>query len=440
MDEVKITMMDTLPTYNLKAVIKETGLSPATLRAWERRYGLVNPGRSPGGHRLYSRQDIELLKWLVARQKDGLSISRAVEMWKAQLEYAPSETQRFQPTQIASGAEEGTLTLLRDRWIEACMAFDDLGANQALDQAFAIASPATVCLEVLKNGLAQVGQGWYRGLVSIQQEHFASSQAMRRIDNLIAALPAPTRGKTILAACPAGEQHDFILLLVTYLLRRSGWEVVYLGANVPVESLDTAMRLTQPVLVISAAQTLMAAATLRDMSRYLVQAGIPLAYGGGIFSALKQASQCISGYYLGTDLAMLPGIIELLVIAPPEMPDARPLPPEYPQYLANFRQSESAIITQTTAALQGGPIEPGRVQIANAYLTRMITAALQLGDIHLVDYAVAWLDGLLENYGYAPAAARQFYRAYRQALESYPGLQSSLIVDWLKPVSEGIEN
>ena len=62
-------MIDSTPIYNLKAVIQETGLGPETLRAWERRYGLLKPQRSPGGHRLYSQYDIDMLKWLVASAK-----------------------------------------------------------------------------------------------------------------------------------------------------------------------------------------------------------------------------------------------------------------------------------------------------------------------------------------------------------------------------------
>ena len=64
------------PTFNLKAVVQETGLKPDTLRAWERRYGLPVPQRTDSGHRLYS------LKWLIARQDEGMSISRAVELWR----------------------------------------------------------------------------------------------------------------------------------------------------------------------------------------------------------------------------------------------------------------------------------------------------------------------------------------------------------------------
>ena len=70
------------PTYNLKAVVRETGLKPDTLRAWERRYGVPAPQRTESGHRLYSQHDIDTLKWLLLRQSEGMSISRAIELWR----------------------------------------------------------------------------------------------------------------------------------------------------------------------------------------------------------------------------------------------------------------------------------------------------------------------------------------------------------------------
>ena len=78
-------MVSTTPAFNLKVVLKETGLAADTLRAWERRYGLPVPQRSAGGHRLYSQRDIETIKWLMKRQEDGLSISRAVDLWNEQI-------------------------------------------------------------------------------------------------------------------------------------------------------------------------------------------------------------------------------------------------------------------------------------------------------------------------------------------------------------------
>ena len=75
-------MENTRPSYNLKVIMRETGIKPDTLRAWERRYKLPVPQRTTGGHRLYSQRDLETIKWLMARQKEGLSISHAVQLWR----------------------------------------------------------------------------------------------------------------------------------------------------------------------------------------------------------------------------------------------------------------------------------------------------------------------------------------------------------------------
>ena len=129
------------PTYNLKAVVKETGIKPDTLRAWERRYGLPQPSRTSGKHRLYSQQDIDTLKWLVARQEDGLSISRAVNLYRS-LEADGQDP--LQMPQYAIGSQpaapvvvEGrNIQELRREWLEACLDFDEQKAIAVLNQAF----------------------------------------------------------------------------------------------------------------------------------------------------------------------------------------------------------------------------------------------------------------------------------------------------------------
>ena len=424
-------MADNTPIYNLKAVTKEVGLSPATLRAWERRYGLVKPQRSPGGHRLYSRQDIEVLKWLVERQNEGLSISRAVEMWKTGIEGDQSITPQIHTPMLEISTGEAQIDELRDQWIAACLAFDDHTANMALEQAFAIAAPEAVCMEVLQKGLAQIGEGWYGGSVSVQQEHFASAISIRRLNTLLAATAAPTRAGCILVACPPGEDHDFILLMITYLLRRNGWNVLYLGANVPLDNLDATLKFTKPSLTLSAAQTLNSAASLWEMSEYLVSQGVPLAFGGGIFHLVPVAIQRISGYYLGTNLAMVPQIVELLIIAPPAMPRALSVPPVVTQTLASFIKREAVIIENVTSAMQAGLVEPAYLEVANRHFTHLIASGLILGDINLIDHSIVWLNGLLENYGFTTSAARQYYDIYRQAVDQNLGDEAGIIHDWL---------
>jgi methanogenic corrinoid protein MtbC1 len=411
--------------------MNEVGLSASALRAWELRYGLPKPHRTAGGHRLYSRQDIEMLKWLVERQKEGLNISQAVEMWKVRGLGEQNTSIQIQAPKAEISSGEGMLDQLCKQWTAACLAFDDQTANQVMDQAFALSDPETICTEVLQKGLASIGEAWYAGSISVQQEHFASAVAIRRVNGLLTAVPSPTRTRRILAACPPGEAHDFILLLVTYLLRRRSWDVVYLGANVPLKNLDTTIESTQPAMVLSTAQTLTSAASLRTMSEYLSRKGIPLAFGGGVFNMVPSAIKCISGYFLGTDVPMVPNSIELLVTAPPSIPAALPLSAAYSQTLSSFLRNEALIVSYVDSIMQALPIEPVHLEIAKDNLTRLIYSSLILGDITLLDPTVSWLNGLLSNHGLATSLVKQFYTIYRQAVERYLGEDGVMIRDWL---------
>src|SRR5512135_129521 len=127
-------MYSTTPAFNLKVVLKETGLGADTLRAWERRYGLPVPNRSAGGHRLYSQRDIETIKWLIKRQAEGLSISRAVDLWKEQIASGADPLAGPAQAELVSAASMNLETLRHD-WLAACFKFDTLAAEQILNQA-----------------------------------------------------------------------------------------------------------------------------------------------------------------------------------------------------------------------------------------------------------------------------------------------------------------
>jgi MerR family transcriptional regulator, light-induced transcriptional regulator len=429
-------MTNAFPLYNLKAVIHETGLSSSTLRAWERRYDLLKPQRSPGGQRLYSEQDISMLKWLVARQAEGLSISRAIEMWHTPRE---SELQPPQPIKASSpaAAGEGTaLSELRDKWLAACLAFDEQAAEQALSQAFAIGAPETICVEVLQRGLAELGARWSIGSVSVQQEHFASALALRRLNTLLSAAAAPTRRGCLLAACPPGEEHDFVLLMMAFLLRRRGWGVVYLGANVPLSQLESTLHATSPRLLLSTAQTLNSAASLRSMAEYAATQGVPLAYGGGVFSILPSLTQRVSGYFLGNDLAAVPQRVERLLTELPSVPPTQPVSTDYAKTLAKFVEKEALIVAAVTAAMQLEQVEPSHLEEANTHLPRYIASALALGDISFLELSVAWLSGLLQNYGQSPSIAFRYYAAYSRAIQDCLGDQAALILNGLAKVAQ----
>jgi DNA-binding transcriptional MerR regulator len=423
------------PSYNLGVVIQETGLKPDTLRAWERRYGLPRPQRSPGRHRLYSQHDIDTINWLIARQEEGLSISNAVDLWD-RLEAEGHDPLRMSeytapeaPAALALSVVGETIAELRDAWVSACLAFDKQGAEQALTQAFALYPPETVCFEVLQEGLAYIGDGWYRGEVTVQQEHFASELAMRRLEGLMAAAPVPTRTGRILAACPPDEEHTLGLLLLTLLLRRRGWDVLYLGANVPVERLETTIA-SKPQLAVAAAQQLHTAATLLDMAHLLQEEGIPLAFGGDIFNRLPSLVARIPGYFLGERPEAAPQIIEQLLMSPRQTPPVETAPDDYQQALDHFRERLPFVEADAWQAAELRDIIRAHLAQANSSLARDIMATLTLGDMDFLSDDIAWAEGLLANHRLPEDMLPRYLAAYYRALHNNLDERGSPIVKW----------
>ncbi|MCJ7511363.1 MAG: MerR family transcriptional regulator [Anaerolineales bacterium] len=429
-----------LPTYNLKAVVHETGLKPDTLRAWERRYGLPQPNRSGGGHRLYSQRDVETLKWLVARQQEGMSISRAADLWQRHISngedplslplYRASDPAR-QPA--VSGA---ALSELRQAWVAACMAYDEPRAEASLSQAFALYPAESVLVDILQRGLSEIGDAWYAGGSTTQQEHFASELAERRLEALLLSNPPPTRKGRILVICPAGEQHTFAPLLLTLFLRRRGWHVAYLGANVPLEDLDRALTGSGADLVITPVQTLPAAARLPAIDNLLQTRGIPLAYGGRIVSLVPDLRQALPGHFLGDTLSEAPAMVEALLSG--SAPSPRPKKPssQYRRAQEEFDSHLAGILAEVVSG-GGGRIPPEIQAEVNANFSAEIHAALVLGDMNLLGSDIAWVEGLINNRGFEPDLLRPYLQIYSRAVARKMGESGRPILEWFSRTVRG---
>ncbi len=427
------------PTYNLKAVVQETGLKPDTLRAWERRYGLPQPQRTTGGHRLYSQNDIDMLKWLVARQDEGLSISRAVDLWHSLQESGQDPlllSAHPHPTSLISQPSlpvGNTITELRQTWISACLAFDERAAENILAQASALYPLETVCFELLQKGLVNIGEGWYKGDISVQQEHFASALAMRRLDALVAATPPPTRLGRILVACPPEEEHTFSPLLLTLLLRRQGWDVLYLGADVPTSRLEMTIATARPQLIILVAQQLHTAATLYQMAQVLQREHVALAFGGTIFNHLPALRLRVPGYFLGEHLDQTAQVIEQLLLSPRLAPPPAGLTASeaYQQALSHYREQQALIEVQVWYSMKAEHIAHERLAKANHKLARNIIAALILGDIEFVGPNIIWIQGLLINQQMPLEQLHHYLKAYYQAAQQHLDERAQMITAWL---------
>lgn len=434
-------MDDQKNTYNLKAVVMETGLKPVTLRAWERRYGLPEPKRTAGKHRLYSQRDIDMLKWLLARQKEGVSISQAVSIWRNMEAEGHDPLISASPVSGFTSSDtlpEGVgeqLADLRQTWIDACQAFDESRIDLVLTQAFSRFPIEVVCLEVLQKGLAEIGMGWYEGNVTVQQEHFASAQAMRRLEMLVAAQPPATRPERILVGCAPRDTHTFSSLLLTFLLRRYGWDVVYLGADVPTEHLAETVQVTEPDLVVFTAQQLFTAVSLLNISQLMENRQVAFAFGGLAFIQMPTLVNHIPGYFLGSTLVDAPRQVQRIFAR--DLPPVTPLAvaPAYRAGSLEFDQRRAQIEATVWNNLEGSGLPSHFLSEINNYFGRDISAALKLGDIELLEANLDWLLALLDNHGWPQHWLDLYLRAYYQAVQTHLPTTEHPLRHWLHQMS-----
>ena len=219
---------------------RRVGVKPELLRAWERRYGLLRPERTPGGLRLYSAEDERRVRLMQARLGEGLSAAEA-----ARLAVAEDGRPASDPGRPPLDRDAGRLRDALDR-------LDAPGANAALDRLLASFLLDTVLAEVVLPYLRDLGDRWEQGSASVAQEHFASNLLRARLAALARGWEAGG-GPRALLACAPGELHDLPLLIFGLALRARGWRIVYLGADTPGESLLDASRELEPALVVMSA-------------------------------------------------------------------------------------------------------------------------------------------------------------------------------------------
>lgn len=439
-------MFSTTPAYNLKVVLKETGLAADTLRAWERRYGLPIPDRTAGGHRLYSQRDLETIKWLMKRQEEGLSISRAVDMWNEQtasgvdpLAGATSPTSAS-PLTVPSVASDSTLASLRSDWIKACMNFNETNAEQIINQAFSVFPIEVVCNDLLQKGMSEIGALWYENKLTVQQEHFASNLAIRRLDALLAAAPASTRKETILVGCPADEWHTFTPLFLSLLLRRRGYKVIYLGANVPIARFTDTVKEIKADLVILVAQQLSTAATLQETALILNNQGIPVGFGGRIFNLRMSLQEYVPGFFLGNELGMAVNEIENILNSNGRQ--AKRLKAVSQAYLAarqTFASNRTRIESMVKETLEPLAISPDDINTSIHFLGKNITAALQLGDMTHISAEIEWLKALLASHATHPEQLVYFMETYSNAVDKNINGQGKPIFEWFSAEVEKLK-
>ncbi len=236
-------MADAPPTLRIGELSRRVDVEPALLRAWEKRYGLLQPERSEGNFRLYSHDDVTRVWAMKGHLARGLAAAQAAHLALTEETKRPADL----PPSSDPAAAVGELR-------NAFARLDENEANEVLDRAFALNSLEDALSKVVLPCLREIGEEWSRGTISVAQEHFGSTVLRGRLLALSRGWSTGS-GPTAALACPPGERHDFGLICFGLVLWRRGWKIVYIGQDTPIGELRGVVTSARPDLIVVAALT-----------------------------------------------------------------------------------------------------------------------------------------------------------------------------------------
>ncbi len=271
------------PRHPIRVVTRRTGLSPSVLRAWERRYGVVTPGRSEGGQRLYSDRDVHRLTLLVRVTEAGRSIGSVAPLSDDELEELVAEDAAVRPpTPLVRSAPGAGGSYVDD----AMAATDALDANQldkVLMRAAIALDPEALVDDVVLPLLQMIGTRWEHGRLGVANEHLASVSIRKFLEWVIETIELPGEAPVLVCATPQGQRHELGALLSGVVAAGMAWRAVFLGADLPADEIASATRqLRASAVALSAIYPNNNSDLPRELSRVasLLPADTPLLVGG----------------------------------------------------------------------------------------------------------------------------------------------------------------
>ena len=226
--------------YTIKQASRLTGVPEASLRGWERRYGVVVPHRNESGYRLYDEEALSAVSTMRRLVDDGWSPAEAADAVRKGT--APAVPDEVAGGEASSGSAQPNAVAYMQRFLSSAAQMDTAGIEESLDGGFALGSFEHVVDSWLFPTLEALGEGWARGEIDVAGEHAASHAVHRRLSAAYDAAGSRSRGPAVVVGVPPGSQHDLGALAFATAIRRRGMDVLYLGANVPVSSWEAAVR------------------------------------------------------------------------------------------------------------------------------------------------------------------------------------------------------
>lgn len=283
-------MPSTRGKYRIQTVAEMTGVPAATLRAWERRYGIPSPERSSSSYRLFSDKDVAGIRKLKQLCDEGMAPAEAARV-VSRVEEASNQPVESDPYVRAS---EAILTAVEE--------FDPQGVERAVRNAMFLGSASTVYQRVIGPTMRAIGNRWHEGSFSIAQEHMATEALSAVARDMLRLLdPADTADEAVVA-CFADEDHALPLYGVAFGLVQWGYRPVVLGAKTPPSAIRHAVESIQPALVCLSVTVAPPAYRARELiDDYSQAAGeVPWLVGGPGAEDLRDFVEASGGIIVGT--------------------------------------------------------------------------------------------------------------------------------------------
>ncbi len=302
--------------YNIKSVSQRTGVQPVTLRAWERRYKILNPQRADNGYRLYSERDIALLAWLKFQVDSGTSISSAVADYQSGLRkgFSP-ESVINTPAPIPSKHSSLPAAEFVKKIYDALTAHNEPEASNIFEEALASFNLLTLFESVISPVLVEIGEAWYNGKVLVATEHFASAFFRAKLMAIFQSLPTLRHLPYLMIGGAPGELHEIGPLMVAILLREAGYRIEYLGPDLPLEDLVLYAKDERPKMIILSATL---KDSIADLSKFeqltdTIRPRPLFGFGGSAFNRHPDLVKQTPGIFLGQNFSQTLNTVQTIL-------------------------------------------------------------------------------------------------------------------------------
>lgn len=276
--------------YPIRTVSALTGINPITLRTWERRYHLIEPVRTPKGHRLYTKEHIAMLSRVVELLDRGIPISR--------ITYAAITEDNVS----ALTHEQLFWQRMIDRMIKAIGKFDESVLESAYSEAMSLYPIETVTQKLLLPMLQKLGERWEAGEGTVAEEHFFGVYLRNKLGARFHHKKRLENAPAFVTACIPGERHEIGLLLFALSAYDHGYRCILLGADIPLAELPGAVQQSAASGIVLSASIISDLPTFElELTSLVGSTPVPV-FVGGIGSLMyKGAIEKAGARVLGTD-------------------------------------------------------------------------------------------------------------------------------------------